>query len=61
MNVRSTRQCIDKPQQKYVPLSDRNSVQIHTGKEVKRRDWSRGLIGTASEEYKKKQTKGSPD
>jgi len=34
MNVRSTRQCIDKPQQKYVPLSDRKSAQIHTGKEV---------------------------
>jgi len=35
MNVQSTRQCIDKPQQKYVPLSDRNSAQIYTGKEVK--------------------------
>jgi len=26
---------IDKPEQKYVPLSDQNSAQIHTGKEVK--------------------------
>ena len=30
----STRGCVDKPQPKYIPLSDRKSDQIHTGKEV---------------------------